>query len=101
MKPPQRQRVTVSAALLVTPFAVARMLTAVVAAGWFVLTLNDPLVPPAATTIELVAGVATAAFVLKSVIVVPPGGAAHSSVACPATMPPPATVVGVSVSAVR
>ena len=83
------------------PFAVARMLNVVAAAGCFVLTLNDPFVPPAATTIALVAGVATVVFVLRSVTRVPPAGAAHSSVAWPLTVPPPATVDGVSATAVR
>ena len=83
MKPPQRsprhrQRRVLRDAIRHTTDA-----NAVAAAGWFVLTLNDPFVPPAATTIELVAGVATAAFVLRSVTLVPPAGAAHSSVAWP------------------
>ena len=95
------QRVTVSGALLVTLFAAARMLTVVVAAGVFVLTLNEAFVAPAGTTLELVAGVATAVFVLSSEIVVPPDGAAHSSVAWPLTVPPPTTVEGVRVTAVR
>jgi hypothetical protein len=93
--------VTVSAVLFVTPFAATRMLNVVVVAGGCVLTLNAAFVAPAGTTLELVAGVATVVFVLSSEIAVPPGGAAHSSVAWPLTVPPPTTVAGVRVTAVR
>jgi hypothetical protein len=77
------------------------MLSAVGAAGCFVRTLKLPFVAPAGITIEFVAGVATAAFVLRRPMVVPAVGAAHSIVAWPATVPPPTAVDGVSVTAVR
>ena len=86
---------TVRDALFVTAFAAALMLTVVVAAGRVVRTVNPPFVAPAGSTIELVAGAATAGLVLESAIVIPPDGAAHSIVARPLTVPPPATVDGV------
>jgi len=73
--------VTVRDALFVTACAAALMLTVVAAAGRWVRTVNAPFVAPAGSTIDVVAGAATAGLVLESATVIPPGGAAHSIVA--------------------
>src|SRR5579859_319764 len=83
--------VTVSAVLCVAPLYVALIVTAVVVVTAPLVTLNVPLVLPAATN-TLAGTPATAALLLDSVTVIPPAGAAAASVTVP-TEPTPATTV--------
>jgi len=67
------------------------------AATAVVLTVNDPLVAPAAT-VTLEGTLATMVLVLESVICAPPDGAGPLKVTMPVEEFPPVTLVGFSVS---
>ena len=98
---PRDHGMTVSGALFVTPLAATRIAGVVTAVTLFVRTANAAAVVPAANVTVVVVGAATAAFVLVSVAVNPPGGAAHAIVAAPLTLDPPVTADGVNVTAVK
>src|ERR1700691_3204776 len=74
---------------------IAAIVTAVVAVTLTVLTVNVPLVAPAAT-VTLGGTVATAVLLLVSVITAPPVGAGPASVIVPCGLLPPNTLLGLS-----
>src|SRR5437867_292929 len=90
---------TVRVAVRVTP-PVPAIVTAVDVATELVVTAKLALVAPAAT-VTLAGTVATAAFELERLTRSPPIGAALVRVAVPVAEPPPVTVKGVTVIALR
>ena len=88
----------VNTALRLTPPDTPLMVAEVDAAAVAVVTVNVPLVAPAAT-VTLAGTVARAVLLLVSVTTAPPEGAALASVAVPCEVLPPATVDGLSVIA--
>jgi hypothetical protein len=91
---------TVKAAVLVTPPALAVIVTDTDAVTGDVATVNPALVAPAAT-VTLAGTVATAVLLLESVTTVPPEGAAAVSVTVPLTELPPVTLAEPRVSALK
>src|SRR5439155_1246031 len=88
---------TVSVADRDTPPAVAEMTTLVDAVTVLVVTVKVALVAPAGT-VTLAGTVAAAVLLLASVTTIPPLGAAPLRVTVPCDVPPPVTLVGLSVS---
>ena len=86
---------TVSAALRMAPPKAPVMATGVEAVTGTVLTVNVPLVVPAAT-VMLAGTVAVLVLLLESVTIAPPEGAALVSVTVPCEALPPTTVVGLT-----
>ena len=87
--------VTVSVAVFVAPPDVPVIVTGVDALTAAVVTVNVPLVAPAAT-VTVADTVATAVLLLDSVTTAPPVGAALVKVAVPRDVLPPTTLVGLS-----
>jgi hypothetical protein len=85
--------VTVKAPLFVVLLYVAEMFTSVLLATGLVVTVNVPVVSPAATG-TLAGTVAAAVLSLASVTTAPPAGAAPLNVTVPADEVPPVTDVG-------
>ncbi len=92
--------VTVSAAVLVTPAKSAERVAALEAVTLPVVTVKLALVAPAAT-VALAGTAASAVLLLESATTAPPDGAALVNTTVPCDVPPPVTLVGFSVSAVR
>jgi hypothetical protein len=89
--------VTVSAAVRITPAALAVMLATVDAVTDVVVMVNVALVAPAATV--TLAGTVAAALLLESVTPNPPAGAADVNVTVPCADVPPVTLVGLTETA--
>jgi len=90
---------TVSVAVLVTPARTAEIVAAVGVAGAAVVTVKVALVAPAGTV--TLAGTVAAAALLDSDTTAPPLGAALVRVTLPCELPPPVTLVGLSVRLLR
>jgi len=90
--------VTVNAAVRVTPAAVAVMVATVDAVTDVVPMVRVALVAPAATV--TLAGTVAAALLLESVTPNPPAGAADVNVTVPCANVPPATLAGLTETAV-
>src|SRR5467141_2360713 len=86
---------TVSEAVLVTPAYDAEMVTGVDAVTALVLTVNVPLLAPAAI-VTLAGTVAVDVLLLERETVAPPAGAGPLSVTVPVEGDPPVTLIGFS-----
>ena len=86
---------TVKVADLVVPLNSPEMLDVVLAATGVVVTVNVPLVAPAAT-VTLAGTVAAAVLLLPSVTTAPPVGAALLNVTVPVEEAPPVTLAGLT-----
>ena len=91
---------TVSVALRLIPPKEPVMMTAVEAVTEAVVTVKLALVAPTGT-VTLAATIATALLLLESVTTAPPDGAALVRVTVPCDVPPPVTLVGLSVNVLR
>src|SRR5437867_3419687 len=91
---------TVRVAVRVAPLPVPVIVTAVAAVTVLVVSANVALMAPAAT-VTLAGTVATATFELARLTRSPPLGAALVRVAAPVAEPPPVSVEGVTVIALR
>lgn len=93
----RRGAVTVRVAFLVTALYVAEMVTAVLVATGFVVTVNFAVVAFAAT-VTLAGTTATPVLLLVRTTTVPPAGALRLSVTVPVDEFPPVTELGVRVT---
>jgi hypothetical protein len=91
---------TVSVAVRVTPASTAEMTAEVGVAGAVVATVKVALVAPAAT-VTLAGTLATAVLLLDRLTKAPPAAAALVKLTLPCALPPPVTLVGLSVRLFR